>query len=112
MSDAKTHTEGVPSTSARNRVGISFMVSSDTEAIVEVTRHHYPDAKIDFRDCFYKVERDGSLDWNMDDVGERLGRPYDADLFLVNMSSYYGRIVVSDGRIELSSAMVPDRSRD
>src|ERR1700761_1845247 len=77
MSNAKTHTEGVASAGCRNRVGISLMVSSDTEAIVEVTREHYPDAKIDFRDCFYKVEREGSLDWNMDDIGECLGRPYD-----------------------------------
>jgi MmoB/DmpM family protein len=112
MSNAKTHIAGVASASARNRVGISLMVSSDTEAIVEVTRQHYPDAKIDLRDCFYKVEREGSLDWNMDDIGECLGRPYDTDLFLVNMSSYYGRIVVSDGRVQLSSAMVPDRFRD
>ena len=57
------------------------MVSSDTEAIVEVTRERYPDATIDFRDCFYKVEREGSLDWSMNEVGERLGRPYDTDLF-------------------------------
>jgi hypothetical protein len=112
MSSAKTRNEGVASANARNRVGISFMVSSDTEAIIEVTRQHYPDAKIDFRDCFYKVEREGSLGWNMDDVGERLGRPYDTDLFLVNMSSYYGRIVVSDGRVQLSLAMVPERFRD
>ena len=112
MSKATTHIEGVSSASARNRVGISLMVSSDTEAIIEVTRQHYPDAKIDFRDCFYKVEREGSLAWNMDDVGECLGRPYDTDLFLVNMSSYYGRIVVSDGWIQLSAAMVPDRFRD
>jgi hypothetical protein len=112
MSKATTHIEGVSSASARNRVGISLMVSSDTEAIIEVTRQHYPDAKIDFRDCFYKVEREGSLDWNMDDVGECLGRPYDTDLFLVNMSSYYGRIVISDRRVQLSSAMVPDRFRD
>ncbi len=102
MSDPKAHTEGPSLARARNRVGISFMVSSDTEAIIEVTRQHYLDAKIDFRDCFYKVEREGSLAWNMEDVGERLGRPYDTDLFLVNMSSYYGRIVVSDGRIQLS----------
>jgi len=88
------------------------MVSSDTEAIVEVTREHYPDVKIDFRDCFYKVEREGSLDWSMDDIGECLGRPYDTDLFLVNMSSYYGRIVVSDGRVQLSPAIVPNRFRD
>jgi hypothetical protein len=95
-----------------NRVGISFMASSDTEAIVEVTRERYPDATIDFRDCFYKVEREGSLNWSMNEVGERLGRPYDTDLFLVNMSSYYGRIVISDERVLLSSRIVPDRFRD
>jgi hypothetical protein len=112
MSDTKTHAAGVAFAKARNRVGISLMVSSDTEAIVEITREKYPDATIDFRDCFYKVEREGSLDWNMDEVGERLGRPYDTDLFLVNMSSYYGRIVLSDGRVWLSSEIVPERFRD
>jgi hypothetical protein len=113
MSESKTLAERQPSAkTTRNRVGISLMVSSDTEAIIEVTRQKYPDAKIDFRDCFYKVEREGSLDWSMDDLGERLGRPYDTDLFLVNMSSYYGRIVVSDGLVQLSSEMVPNRFRD
>lgn len=100
------------SANAHNRVGISLMVTLDTEAIVELTRLRYPDAKIDFRDCFYKVEREGSPDWNMDDVSACLGRPYDTDLFLVNMSSYFGRIVVSDGRGELLSAMLPTRFRD
>ena len=83
-----------------------------TTPLIRELRRKYPDAKIDFRDCFYKVEREGSLDWSMDDVGERLGRPYDTDLFLVNMSSYYGRIVVSDGRVQISSEMVPNRFRD
>jgi propane monooxygenase coupling protein len=74
MSNSKTHAAGAASVkTARNRVGISFMVSADTEAIVELTRDKYPDAQIDFRDCFYKVEREGSLDWGMEDVGERLG---------------------------------------
>ncbi len=98
--------------STRDRVGISLMVTSDTEAIVEVTRKKYPDAKIDFRDCFYKIERDGMLDWSMEEVGEQIGRPYDTDLFLVNMSSYYGRIVISDGRVQISSEIVPTRFRD
>jgi len=111
MSEAR-QVERVALANKRNRVGISFMVSSDTEAIVELTRQRYPDAKIDVRDCFYKVEREGFLDWNMEDVGERLGRPYDTDLFLVNMSTYYGRIVISDGRVELSSLIIPDRFRD
>jgi hypothetical protein len=113
MSDSKTRpTAAAPAQTVRNRVGISLMVSADTEAIIEVTRQKYPDAKIDFRDCFYKVEREGSLDWRMEDVGERLGRPYDTDLFLVNMSSYYGRIVVSDGEVQISSEMLPNRLRD
>lgn len=113
MSDSKTPTAGMASDRPpRNRVGISLTVSSETEAIVEVTREKYPDAKIDFRDCFCKVEREGFLDWSMDEVGERLGRSYDTDLFLVNMSSYYGRIVVSDGWVQISSEMVPNRFRD
>lgn len=113
MSDSKT---GAPKKASakllHNRVGISFMVSSDTEAIIGVTRNKYPDAKIDFRDCFYKVEREGFIDWNMDDVSESLGRPYDTDLFLVNMSSYYGRIQISDGRVRISSGIVPEGFRD
>ena len=110
MSDSKT--EAASARTLRNRVGISLMVSSDTEAIIEVTRHKYPDAKVDFRDCFYKVEREGFIDWNMDDVGQSLGRPYDTDLFLVNMSSYYGRIQVSEGRVRISSEIVPEGFRD
>ncbi len=113
---SNTQTQGPSSApsgkSTRDRVGISLMVTSDTEAIVEVTRKKYPDAKIDFRDCFYKIERNGILDWSMEEVGEQIGRPYDTDLFLVNMSSYYGRIVISDGRVQISSEIVPTRFRD
>jgi MmoB/DmpM family len=116
MSNAPTQkaaaTKAASGKTVRNTVGISLMVSPDTEAIVEVTREKYPDAKIDFRDCYYKIERDKLLDWSMEEVGERLGRPYDTDLFLVNMSSYYGRIVISDGSVQISSDIVPNRFRD
>jgi propane monooxygenase coupling protein len=95
----------------RNSVGISLMVSQDTEAIVEATRASYPDAKIDFRDCYYKIERDGELKWSMEEIGDRLGRIYDTDLFLVNMSTYYGRISVQEGEIVISSQIAPERFR-
>lgn len=97
----------------RNRdvVGISLMVSQDTEAIVEVTRATYPDAKIDFRDCFYKIERSGELKWSMEAIGDTLGKKYDTDLFLVNMSTYYGRISVQEGEIVISSQIAPQRFR-
>lgn len=101
-----------PNKVASHTVGISLTLSADTEAIVAVTREKYADAKIHFRDCFYKIERDRMLDWDMNEIGEQLGRPYDTDLFLVNMSSYYGRIVISDGRVQISSEIVPERFRD
>jgi propane monooxygenase coupling protein len=95
----------------RNHVGISLMVSQDTEAIVEVTRATYPDATIDFRDCYYKIERDGELKWSMDAIGDVIGKKYDTDLFLVNMSTYYGRINVQEGEIAISAEIAPQRFR-
>jgi len=42
---------------------------------------------------------------------ERLGRPIDPDGFLVNMSTYYGRMVVSDGLVQIHSDIQPERFR-
>lgn len=98
----------VAPTKTRNRkVGISLMTSSDTEAAVEHISETQPDASIDFRDCFYKIERDEQLSFDMDQLSEIAGREIDTDIFLVNMSSYYGRIVVGDGRVDLYSDPLP-----
>jgi len=94
---------------ARDKVGISLMVSAETEAAVEYLRESAPDASISFRDCYYKIERHGLLVFDMDEIGEVLGRKLDTNIFLVNMSSYYGRIVVSNGKIEIFSEIVPKR---
>jgi propane monooxygenase coupling protein len=100
------------STATKGRVGISLMASGDTEAAVEHVRETQPDATIDFRDCFYKVERDDQLSFTMADISEIAGRDIDTDIFLVNMSTYYGRIVVGDGRIDIFSDIRPDRFKD
>src|SRR5262245_9740513 len=93
---------------AKNRkVGIALMNSSDTEAAVEHIRETQPDASIDFRDCFYKIERDEHLNFDMEEISEIAGREIDTDIFLVNMSSYYGRIVVGDGQVKLYSDPLP-----
>jgi len=94
------------------KVGISLMVSSDTEAAVEHITESQPDATIDFRDVFYKIEREGVLSFDMAGVSEMAGREIDTDIFLVNMASYYGRIVVGDGRIDIYSDIQPDRFKD
>lgn len=96
----------------RTRVGISLMVSAETEAAVGLVRDEMPDAVIQFRDCYYKIERDGELEFDMVKLGDRLGRDIDTDTFLVSMSSYYGRIVVSDNNVTIYSDILPDRFRD
>jgi MmoB/DmpM family len=64
-----------------------------------------------FRGPYCKIERDGELDFDMTKLGERLGRDIDTDTFLISMSSYYGRIVVSDHHVTIHPEILPDRFR-
>ncbi len=48
----------------------------------------------------------------MNELSDRLGKPYTVHDFLVNMTSYYGRIVVKDHEIEIHSEILPERFRD
>lgn len=99
-------------TKARDTVGISLMRSAESEAAVQYIEENFPDASVHDRDVFFKIERDGKLEFDMNEIGEYLGRELDTDIFLVNMSSYYGRIVVSDGKVEIFSEIQPERFRD
>lgn len=96
----------------RETVGISLMTSADTEAAVAMIREENPDARISFRDVFYKIESEDVIEFDMARLSERLGRPIDTDIFLVNMSTYYGRMVVSDGKVAIHSDIQPERFRD
>jgi len=105
MTSGEVSTRGA----GRTTVGISLMVSAETEAAVALVRDEMPDARVSFRDCYYKIERDGVLEFDMARLSDRLGRNLDTDTFLVSMSSYYGRIVVGDGTVTVSSDIRPDR---
>jgi propane monooxygenase coupling protein len=93
-------------------VGISLMASVETEAAIAFLRETAPDAMVSFRDCFYKIERPGLLEFDMEAIGEHLGRQFDTDLFLVNMSTYYGRMVVEPGKVRIHTEIQPDRFKE
>lgn len=93
----------------RDTIGITLMTSAETEAAVAMIREDLPDARVDFRGVTYKIERDGVLEFDMGRLGERLGRRIDTDLFLVNMSTYYGRMDVGDGVVRIHSEIRPER---
>ena len=95
----------------RQTVGISLMASADTEAAVALVKRENPAARISNRGVYYKIEGEGVLEFDMGKLGELLGRPIDTDVFLVNMSTYYGRIVVSDGMVQIFSDIQPERFR-
>jgi alkene monooxygenase coupling protein len=99
-------------TKVRDTVGISLIGSVETAAAIEMVAEEMPDAKISDNDCFYKIEREGLLSFDMADLSERLGRDYTVHDFLVNMTSYYGRIVVSDAAVEIYADILPVRFRD
>ena len=96
----------------RQTVGISLMASADTEAAVAMIRDEDPNARVSFRDVFYKIESEGVIEFDMAKLTERLGRAIDTDIFLVNMSTYYGRMVVSDGKVAIHPDIQPERFRD
>lgn len=99
-------------TAVRDTVGISLIGSEETRAAIEYAQETMPDAKITDNDCYFKIDRDGMLTFDMADLSERIGREYSVHDFLVNMTSYYGRIVVNDGVVEIHSEILPERFRD
>jgi hypothetical protein len=105
---AKTRRAGQAS-AGRDTIGITLMASADTEAAVAMVEEERSDVRIAFRGVTYKLEADDVLEFDMAKLGERLGRPIDTDLFLVNMSTYYGRMVVSDGMVRIYSDIQPER---
>ena len=98
-------------TDVRETIGISLMGSEEAHAALALVRAEMPDAKITDNNCFYKIEREGLLELDMAKLGELLGRPITVPEFLVNMSSYYGRIVINDGILQIHSDILPARFR-
>lgn len=97
---------------SNNSVGISLMKSDETRAALDYLEETVNDVRVSDRDCYYKIERDNKLEFDMEGISDFLGRELDTDIFLVNMSSYYGRIVVSDGKVEIFSEIKPERFND
>ena len=90
-------------------VGISLMASAESEAAIAYLRETAPDATVSDRDCFYKIERPGRLEFDLAAIAEHLGRPLDTEMFLVNMSSYYGRIAVEPGWVRICAEIQLER---
>jgi hypothetical protein len=90
----------------RDKVGVSLMSSAETEATIAWLQEDCPDARITFRECYVKIERDHELRFDLAEISIYLGHDLDAETFLVNLSSYYGRIVMERDMIRVVSEIV------
>jgi propane monooxygenase coupling protein len=90
-----------PSEMKQRKAGATLMKCADAEVALEYIRETNPAATITFRDVYYKIECAGPLKFDMAALSEIAGHEVDTDLFLVNLSSFYGRIVVNDDSVEL-----------
>ena len=100
MTDSKTQ--------ARDTIGVALMNSAETEAVVAWLRNHCPDATVKFRDCYFKIERDHELEFDLAAISDYLGRELDTESFLINLSSYYGRIVIAGSTIRFVADIEPE----
>ena len=92
----------------RDVVGVSLMISAETEAILAWLRDHHPDASVRFRDCYVKVERDHELSFDLAAISACLGQQLDIETFLINLSSYYGRVVIEENLIRFVSKIASE----
>jgi hypothetical protein len=90
----------------RETVGMSLMKSEEAEATIAYLADHFPDARIDDRGTFYRIEAERCLAVDVRKVSEYLGRDLLLRTFLVTVSTYFGRAQVEDDVFMISSEML------
>ena len=101
-----------PGSLARDIVGVSLAGSEEARAAIAVLKAQDPSITVRERGGYYKVERPGSLEFDLPAIARVLGRPLSAYDFLVNVSSYYGRIDVGDELVRIVAEILPGRFAD
>jgi methane monooxygenase regulatory protein B len=89
----------------RNEVGVKLIAGEEADAAATVIAGSHPDAVIERYPAYISIEVPNQVTFDLRQIAEQLGRPYDAPTFLVIMSSYNGRIRVEDDRIVISSEL-------
>jgi alkene monooxygenase coupling protein len=81
---------------ARETVGLVLMGSEEADVTVEMLREEQPHLRISKTNCYWMIEGEGKIEVDVNEIGERLGRDLDMATFLVVMTSYYGRVQVTN----------------
>jgi hypothetical protein len=86
-----------------HKVGVKLMGGGEAEVVAAVVADAHPEAEIEHYPSYISIKVPDRLVIDLPRISEQLGRPYDAPMFLVILSSYHGRIDVEDEQVTLTT---------
>lgn len=78
-----------------HQCGVTMSDSVEARAIAEFMDTK-PDVTVTYNPALIRIDGNGKLIFKMDEIGEYLGREMTAEMFEVNSSTHYGRMVRQD----------------
>jgi propane monooxygenase coupling protein len=88
-----------------HQCGVTMNDSVEARAIAEFMGQK-PDVTITYQPALIRIDGEGKLTFKMDEISEILGKDMTAEIFEVNTSTHYGRMVrVDDNTVTLFGDM-------
>jgi len=88
-----------------HQCGVTMSDSVEARAIAEFMAQK-PDVIVTYQPALIRIDGEGKLIFKMDEISEFLGREMTAEIFEVNTSTHYGRMVrVDDNTVILFGNM-------
>ncbi|MFV0383110.1 MmoB/DmpM family protein [Paracoccus sp. (in: a-proteobacteria)] len=92
--------------SISHQCGVTMNDSVEARAIAEFMEEKDPGVTVTYNPALIRIDGEGKLIFKMDEIGEYLGREMTAEIFEVNTSTHYGRMVrVDDNTVILFGDM-------
>lgn len=89
-----------------HQCGVTMNDSVEARAIAEFMEEHDPNVTVTYNPALIRIDGEGKLIFKMDEISEYLGRDMTAEIFEVNTSTHYGRMVrVDDNTVILFGDM-------
>ncbi|MBF9035864.1 monooxygenase [Rhodobacterales bacterium HKCCE2091] len=86
--------------------GVTMNDSVEARAIAEFMEEKDPNVTVTYNPALIRIDGKGKLVFKMDEISEYLGRDMTAEIFEVNTSTHYGRMVrVDDNTVILFGNM-------
>lgn len=89
-----------------HQCGVTMNDSVEARAIAEFMEENNPNVTVTYNPATIRIDGEGRLVFKMDEITEYLGREMTAEIFEVNTSTHYGRMVrVDDNTVILFGDM-------